>query len=76
MNSCSKFCLKVGGVLYQRGSDVGLKPDGLITKSESEKIEAERILNANIPDLTFMNVLECVFLITRDHPRFCVKGSK
>ena len=59
-----KFYLKVGGVLYQRGADVGLKPDGLVTKSESEKIEAERILNANIPDLTFMNVLECVFLIT------------
>ena len=56
-----KFYLKVGGLLYQRGADVGLKPDGLVTKSESEKIKAE--IN-NIPDLTFMNVLECVFLIT------------
>ena len=45
-----KFYLKVGGLLYQRGADVGLKPDGLVTKSESEKIEAERILNANIPE--------------------------
>ena len=45
-----KFYLKVGGLLYQKGSEIGLKPDGLVTKTESEKIEAEKILKANIPE--------------------------
>lgn len=29
INSCSKFYLKVGGLLYQKGAEIGLKPDGL-----------------------------------------------
>lgn len=44
-----KFYLKVGGVLYKKGAEVGLRPDGLVSNSDAERIEAERILSTNIP---------------------------
>ena len=44
-----KFYLKVGGLLYKKGADVGLKPDGLVTKSKAEQIEAKRILSETVP---------------------------
>ena len=44
-----KFYLKVGGLLYKKGADVGLKPDGLVTNSKAEQIEAERILSETVP---------------------------
>ena len=44
-----KFYLKVGGLLYKKGAEVGLKPDGMVSNSDKERIEAERILSVNIP---------------------------
>ena len=44
-----KFYLKVGGLLYKKGADVGLKPDGLVANSKEEQIEANRILSETVP---------------------------
>lgn len=41
-----KFYLKVGELLYKKGADVGLRPDGLVVKSDAERIKAERILKS------------------------------
>jgi hypothetical protein len=39
-----KFYLKVGELLYSKGAEIGLRPDGLVTKSDDERIDAGRIL--------------------------------
>ena len=46
-----KFYLKVAGLLYKKGAEAGLKPDGILTKTDQEKIEALRILSENIPEI-------------------------
>ena len=33
-----KFYLKVGETILSRGAEIGLKPDGLVTNSEAEKL--------------------------------------
>ena len=43
--SAEKFYLNVGETILSKGAEFGLRPDGLVTNSEAEKIEAERILN-------------------------------
>lgn len=45
-----KFYLKVGGLLHKVGATVGLKPDGVVVRSEAEKIEAGRVLEEKIQE--------------------------
>jgi hypothetical protein len=40
-----RFFLKVGEMLYTKGAEVGLQREGILTKSDDERIQAEKILN-------------------------------
>jgi hypothetical protein len=46
-----RFYLKVGEMLYRRGAEVGLRPDGLITKSENEQLEEGKIIDEQIQEV-------------------------
>jgi hypothetical protein len=40
-----RFFLKVGEMLYTKGAEIGLQREGILTKSDDERIQAEKILN-------------------------------
>ncbi|MDR1432946.1 MAG: hypothetical protein LBI61_01215 [Puniceicoccales bacterium] len=46
-----KFFLKVGELLYNSGAEIGLRPDGTVTRSGEEKIEAGKVLNERIKEV-------------------------
>lgn len=45
-----KFYLTVGKSLYKRSAEVGLRPDGVVVKSDAEKISAGKILEEKLSE--------------------------
>ena len=45
-----KFYLTVGKLLYQKSAEVGLRPDGVVVKSDAEKISAGKILEEKLSE--------------------------
>jgi hypothetical protein len=43
-----KFYLIVGNLLHKKGATVGLKPDGVVTRSDAERISAGRVLEERV----------------------------
>jgi hypothetical protein len=48
-----KFYLKVGGTLYVKRADVGLRPDGFVSKNTAERIEVNRKIEEELRDINF-----------------------
>jgi hypothetical protein len=46
-----KFYLTVGGTLYKKGAVVGLRPDGVVVRSDAEKISAGRVLEEKVREV-------------------------
>ncbi len=45
-----KFYLTVGKLLYKKSAEVGLRPDGVVVKSDAEKISAGKILEEKLSE--------------------------
>jgi hypothetical protein len=48
-----EFYLKVGGTFYTKRADVGLRPDGFVSKNTAERIEANRKIEEELRDINF-----------------------
>jgi hypothetical protein len=48
MVGTERFYLTVGGLLHKKGAMVGLKPDGVVVRSNAERINAGRILEEKV----------------------------
>jgi hypothetical protein len=46
-----KFFLKVGELLHSKGAEIGLRPDGIISMSGEEKIEAGKFLSERVEEI-------------------------
>ncbi|MDR2766366.1 MAG: hypothetical protein LBB63_02795, partial [Holosporaceae bacterium] len=48
MVGTERFYLTVGGLLHKKGALVGLKPDGVVVRSDTERIQADRVLEEKV----------------------------
>ncbi|MDR2067389.1 MAG: hypothetical protein LBP41_00140, partial [Holosporaceae bacterium] len=48
MVGIERFYLTVGGLLHKKSAMVGLKPDGVVVRSDAERIQAGRILEEKV----------------------------
>jgi hypothetical protein len=46
-----RFYLTVGGLLYKKGAEVGLKPDGVVARNDAEKITAGQVLEEKVREV-------------------------
>jgi len=46
-----RFYLTVGKTLYKKSAEVGLKPDGVVTRTADERIQAGRVLEEKVQEI-------------------------
>jgi hypothetical protein len=48
-----EFYLKVGGTLYTKRAEIGLRPDGFVSKNAAERIEVNRRIEEELREINF-----------------------